>query len=215
MRIDVLCTDPEHPVVPTLATWVARQAAWHDARLIHDKSDFRDGDILFLVSCSQIIRATERAAYRHTMVLHASDLPEGRGWSPHIWDILAGKNELTLSLLVAEDAVDSGSIWAKRRFALPRHALYEEINAALFRAEADLMTHAIDLVKAGDRPVPQDGRLPSYHPRRSPADSEVNPEKPLTELFNQLRVADPDRFPAFFRLHGCVYEICIRKRDRD
>lgn len=213
MRIDLLCTSPAHPVVPFLLRWVVDRGHEHDLRLIHDKSELETGDILYLVSCSQLIGAEDRARYAHVMVLHASDLPLGRGWSPHIWDILAGKEELTLSLLTAEGGVDTGAIWAKRSFAVPRHALHDEINALLFQAELDLMDRGIAMVAAGEAPVPQPTAGGSYHPRRTPENSRLDPNRALTELFDQIRVADPDRFPAFFEMHGKTYDITLKKRE--
>ena len=53
----------------------------------------------------------------YTLVLHASDLPDGRGWSPHVWDVISGKSSLTLSLINAEDSVDTGHIWKKRIYS--------------------------------------------------------------------------------------------------
>lgn len=213
MRIDLLCTNPAHPVVPFLQRWIADHDNAHDLCLLHDKSELSTGDILYLVSCSQLIGAEDRARYTHVMVLHASDLPEGRGWSPHVWNILAGKEELTLSLLTAESGVDTGAIWAKRRFYVPRHALYNEINDLLFQAEIELIDHGIAMVAAGETPVPQPAEGGSYHPRRTPEDSRLDPTRPLTDLFNQIRVADPDRFPAFFEMHGKTYDIIIKKRE--
>ena len=213
MRIDLLCTNPAHPVVPALRGWIADRDGAHDLRLIHDKSELATGDILYLVSCSQLIGAGDRARYAHVMVLHASDLPEGRGWNPHVWDILAGKEELTLSLLTAESGVDTGAIWAKRRFAVPRHALHDEINDLLFQAELELMDRGIEMVAAGEAPTPQPAEGGSYHPRRTPEDSRIDPTRPLADLFDQIRVADPDRFPAFFEMHGKTYDITLKKRE--
>lgn len=213
MRIDLLCTNPAHPVVPALRHWIANRAGEHDVRLIHDRSELADGDILYLVSCSQLIGREARARYVNVLVLHASNLPEGRGWSPHVWDILAGKEDLTLSLLTAEDGVDTGAIWAKRRFLVPRHALYDEINDLLFQAELDLMDCGIEMVAAGDAAVPQPAIGSSYHPRRTPEDSRLDPTRSLADLFDQIRVADPERFPAFFEMHGNTYEITLNKRE--
>lgn len=213
MRIDLLCTNPTHPVVPVLRRWIAERSTTHDLRLIHDASDLAQGDILYLVSCSELIGPEEREHYAHVMVLHASDLPEGRGWSPHIWDILAGKDTLTLSLLTAEDDVDTGAIWAKRRFAVPRDALHDEINALLFQVELDLMDHGIAMVAAGETPVPQPAEGGSYYARRTPEDSRLDPTRPLAELFDQIRIADPNRFPAFFEMHGETYDITLKKRE--
>ena len=66
---------------------------------------------------------------------HASDLPKGRGWSPHIWQVLEGKQEIRVSLLEAEDAVDSGAIWHQNKLVIPQSALWDEVNEALFDAE--------------------------------------------------------------------------------
>lgn len=213
MRIDVLCTDSTHPVVPFVRSWIAARVDVHDVRMIHDKSEITTGDILFLVSCSQLISAQARSQYNQVMVLHASDLPKGRGWSPHIWEILAGKEELTLSLISAEEGVDTGAIWAKRYLAVPRHALHEEINEVLFQAEMALMDLGIAMVAAGKVPTPQPTERASYYHRRTPEDSRLDPSKSLADLFDQIRVADPDRFPAFFEMHGFSYELTLKKKE--
>ena len=36
-----------------------------------------DGDILFLISCLEIIKADLRSRFKHTLVIHESDLPHG------------------------------------------------------------------------------------------------------------------------------------------
>ena len=213
MRIDVLCTNPSHPVVPVLRRWMAMRDGVHDVRLIHDKSELSYGDILYLVSCSRLIDREARARYAHVLVLHASNLPEGRGWSPHVWDILAGKEDFTVSLLTAEDSVDTGAIWSKRHFAVPRHALHDEIDDLLFQAELDLMDRGIEMVAAGVAPVPQPAEGGSFHPRRIPEDSRLDPTRSLADLFDQIRVADPDRFPAFFEMHGHTYVVTLKKRE--
>ena len=212
MRIDFLCTDPMHPVVPALHHWIANRIGEHDLRLVHDTSELVDGDVLFLVSCSQLIGRELRAQYDHVLVLHASDLPEGRGWSPHVWAILDGKEVLTVSLLTAEDVVDTGAIWAKSCMRVPRHALYDEINDLLFQTELNLIDRGIEMIAAGEAPVPQPAAHDSYYPRRTPDDSRLDPMRALAELFDQIRIADPDRFPAFFEMHGHTYDIILKKR---
>ena len=61
---------------------------------------------------------------------------------------------------------------------------------------------------SGDISRAQEGE-PSYYARRRPADSRLDPDKTLREQFNLLRVADPDRYPAFFELAGRRYEVRI------
>lgn len=215
MKIDILCSSEDHPVNQALTKWIAAQGAVHDIALIRESSDLRGGDLLFLVSCHEVIGTTHRDRYRHTLVLHASDLPKGRGWSPHVWAILNGARRVTVSLLDAADDVDTGAIWAKTHFDVPEHALYDEIDTALFAAEVELMNRGIRMVSAGERPSPQSDEGTTYLPRRRPKDSEIDPERPLVETFDAIRVAHPERYPAFFRLHGHVYTIELRKVGRD
>lgn len=123
MRISLLCSDEQHPVNDYLKRWISAQEGIHQVELVRRKSKFSGGDILFLISCSEIVGAADRSAYRTTLVLHASDLPHGRGWNPHIWQLIDGADEIILSLLEAEDKVDSGRIWKKLKLPVPKHAL--------------------------------------------------------------------------------------------
>ncbi len=215
MTIEVLTSDRDHPVVPQLEAWVADANRGHAARLCYDTSELRGGDVLFLVSCAQIVGPEVRARYAHCLVLHASDLPRGRGWSPHVWELLAGAEHLTLSLLDAQEPVDSGAIWAKLEVPIDRSWLFEEISAALFDAELALMDRALVLIAEGHAPTPQPEEGSTYHRRRRPSDSELDPRRPLAELFDLLRVADPVRYPGFFELRGRRYIVQLKAAEED
>lgn len=95
MIIKVLCGDKAHPVYSYLEKWKSCQVD-HEIMLINQLADVGvGGDILFLVSCTELVTEKIRERFRLTLVLHASDLPHGRGWSPHIWDIVNGSEEIT------------------------------------------------------------------------------------------------------------------------
>lgn len=212
MHIDVLCTSTDHPIQPRLRDWCERQNAAHNVALLEDKSELRGGDILFLISCAQIIPKKDRDRYQHTLVIHASDLPKGRGWSPLVWTLLAGETEVTVCLLNAEDAVDTGDIWARRKLSIPKTALHDEINQILFDAEIALMDEALALILGQHRPVPQPDGPTSYFPKRTPQDSQINPEEQtVAEIFDLLRLADPVRYPVYFDLHGERFTLTLDK----
>lgn len=208
-RVDILCSDPAHPVNAWLGRWLEANRARADIAILRDRADLRGGDFLFLISCHQIIGAKARARYRHTLVIHGSDLPKGRGWSPMAWEVLEGAAHITVSLLSAEDGFDSGDIWQKRRFDLDGTELLADLNAKLFDTELALMDWALDHCD-GAAPQPQEGE-PTVWPKRTPVDSEIDPARPLTESFDTIRIADPDRFPAFFTLRGTKYSIRLEK----
>ena len=211
MNVSILCTNRVHPVIERLNEWGKSMALkQHKISLVFDKTELLGGDILFLVSCGQMIGDRERAKYKSTLVLHASDLPKRRGWSPHIWSILDGENEITVSLLEATEPVDTGRIWLKTSFVLEGHELIDEINNKLFDAEIFLMTCTVDGFEKIN-PSAQDGNPESYMRKRTPDDSEIDPEKSILEQFNLLRIVDSDRYPAFFYHLGCKYQLKIEK----
>lgn len=214
MRISVVCSDPGHPVYPLLEQWCAVHRASHDVELLTRVAELGGGDILFLISCSQIVSAEVRERYAHCLVIHASDLPGGRGWSPLVWQIVEGKDRIAVTLLEAADSVDSGPVWAKRWLNFDGTELVDEINAALFAVELELMDYAVANV-GQVQPQLQDATAASWYPRRRPEDSRIDPQRSLAEQFDLLRVADPQRYPAFFDFRGQRYEISIRKRNRD
>ena len=211
MKIAVLTTDRGHPVFPHLQRWQqAMTERGHTVSLHLDRKELGDGDILFLVSCGQIVRRPDREKFRVVLVLHASDLPQCRGWSPHIWAIAKGAKQITLCLLEAAEPVDTGAIWLKTTFTLEGHELLPEINAKLFAAELELMTRGVEGF-GSIVPQPQIGEPGPYQSKRSPEDSRLDPHKSLADQFDILRVVDNDRYPAFIEHRGQRYLLKIEK----
>ncbi|MEZ6015077.1 MAG: formyltransferase family protein [Planctomycetota bacterium] len=214
MKISILISDPRHPVNGPMRAWRDRRAAEHRVELVQHSRELSGGDVLFLISAHEVIRADVRARYRKTLVVHASDLPRGRGWSPHVWAVLEGAQSITVSLLEAEDSVDTGAIWRKTSFALEGHELHDELNTKLFDAEVALMDFAVDHFDEV-RPEPQAAEGASVYRRRTPEDSRLDLDRPLREQLPLLRVSDPARYPAFFEHAGHLFELTLRKRPPD
>lgn len=212
MKIAIVCSSNTHPVFPFLEAWVANNAANHQIELVTNISELSgSGDILFLVSCSEIVHKQTRELFRYTLVLHASDLPQGRGWSPHIWEIVNGGNELTLSLLNAEDGVDTGDVWQKISIPLSGHELFDEINHKLFSAEIELISWACEHIDQSNA-TPQSENVEScYYRKRTPEDSQLDADASIRSQFNLLRVCDPERFPAYVVISGIKYYVRLEK----
>lgn len=222
-HVDVLTTDPAHPIYAGLVNWVANQSeAGVKSRLLTSSSALRDNrekdgniSLLFLIACHEIVSAEERVFYDRVFVVHASDLPKGRGWSPAVWQILEGIRDLPLCLIEAEDQLDSGAIWLKSCVRVPESAVASEINALLSDATLSLMDRVMRDFHTL-RPVPQDSAIqPSYYSKRTPDDSRLDPGKTISEQFELLRVCDPDRYPAFVEARGRVFDVILRPRTGD
>lgn len=211
MKITLLCSDINHPVNTYLQVWMETQREVHDIDLVQRKSQLTSGELLFLISCSDIITASDRAKYAACLVLHASDLPKGRGWSPHLWELIEGADFITLSLLEADDKVDCGRIWNKKKIQIPKHALWDEINHLLFSAEIELINYAVDAFTEITPSEQTNSALATYYPRRTPKDSELDVNKTIAQQFDLIRVCDPNRFPPHFDYLGQRYILKLEK----
>lgn len=181
----------------------------HDVKLLHSHEEVKKGDILCLLSCEQIFKKLN--LNKHNLVVHESDLPEGKGWSPLTWQILEGKNDIPVTLFEASENVDAGDIYAKEYIHLEGHELLDEI-----KHQQGLKTNKLILDFVDRYPnvkgAAQKGKS-TYYPKRMPQDSSIDIAKSIKEQFNLFRVCDNERYPAYFKLNGKKYLIKIYKDD--
>ncbi len=214
MLVTILTSSERHPVFPFLRAWAQDQnSQQHSVEIITRPDQASGGDYLFMISCGEIVTASVRDRYEHALVVHASDLPRGRGWSPQIWQILEGEDSVTVTLLEAEHKVDSGKIWLQESVFFEGHELYDEINKKIFEATLSLMSRAIK--EAGDISPRQQEGTATFYKKRTPQDSELDINSSLIQLFKLLRVCDPDRYPAYFDHLGYRYKLKIEKMEKD
>ena len=181
----------------------------HEVHWTHSATNLPASDFCFCLSFGQLLPSYIRQQFKHTLVVHESDLPAGKGWSPLTWQILDGKNRIPVTLFEAADEVDSGPIYAQRWIEFKGHELVDELREGQARATQEICQWFVDhypqsLSKARE----QQGRE-SFYARRRPEDSELDPIKTIQEQFNHLRVIDNDRYPAFIRHNSFVYEIKV------
>ena len=210
MNITILCSDRTHKIYPYLKKWKDLNSKNHIIYLVNSSKDVSSGDILFLISCTEIISKDIRNSFSKTLVIHESDLPQGRGWSPLVWQILEGSNLIPITLLEAEDKVDSGDIWNKSFVQLEGHETFSEINAKIFPEKLKLMDFAIQNFLS-IVPTSQSSENITYYPKRTPSDSKLDTMKSISEYFNLLRIADDVRYPCYFEFCGHKYKIVIEK----
>jgi len=213
LKVSFIISDERHPINSWIETWVYERPEGQFAEIVRTSDKAKGGDICFLVSCTEILPKEFLYRYKHVLVIHASDLPKGRGWSPHIWEIINGQEEITISLLEASEKVDCGDIWHKSVHHIPKYFLYHEIIEVINKAHIDLINYAVKHHLTID-PLPQDLKItPTYFPKRTPIDSEISVHDSISSQFDLLRVCDKDRFPSFFYLYGKKFKITIEHCD--
>jgi methionyl-tRNA formyltransferase len=191
-----------------LLPWLAagHQCAWgHDARQLPG------GDLCFYLSYGRIVDQETRSRYRNNLVVHESDLPQGKGWSPLTWQILEGKNRIPVTLIEAAERVDSGIIYAQDWLEFEGHELIDELRRKQASATVSLCQWFIaNYPQSAAQGTEQRGKE-SFYPRRKPVDSKLDLNKSLAEQFHLLRVVDNERYPAFFEISNHKYIINVMK----
>ena len=181
----------------------------HKSELLHDHANVRDGDVLLILSCEKIVREHTLNKSKLNLVVHGSDLPEGRGWSPLTWEILAGRSRFCLSLIEASNKVDAGNVIRKSYFELKGTELNDELKSIQGH---EIIKIILEFVRAYPdyKAIPQEG-VPTYYPRRTATDSLLDVDKTIREQFNLLRVVDNEKYPAFFTMNGEKYILKIER----
>ena len=187
----------------------------HAVRWIHTPAALFPGDVCLLLSCGRLLSSRQLALHQHNLVVHASALPQGQGWSPMTWQILEGANSIPITLFEADADLDAGSIYLQYQMALQGQELAEEWRVLLAQATSDLCLAWFDRYKEVVSSFqPQQGEA-SHYRRRRPADSELDPERSLAEQFNLLRVVDNKSYPAFFHWRGREYVLQVQQKPLD
>ena len=182
----------------------------HNVDFVTDKNHIiKRGDVCFLLSCIRIIEKEYLELNKNNIVVHASDLPKGKGFSPLKWQILEGKNEIVLTLFEVVEKVDSGPYYLKETIYFEGHELLDEMREIMVEKIISMCKTFLNNYK-NLKPIPQSGEETFYR-RRNKKDDEIDPDKTIAEQFNHFRIADNDMFPIYFFYKGHKYILKIYK----
>lgn len=195
MKIAIL-TSPNQWFIPYAKDFSQKQ----NIPLFLSPKKIKDFDIVFILSYHKILDKSFLKQNKHNLVIHGSNLPQGKGWAPLFHQVLEGKNEICFSLFEADEKVDAGVIYLQKILYLNGLELYEELREKQALMYFELCLEFLKLYPNLEAKK-QEGKE-SFYPKRSPKDSELSIQKSLGEQFNLLRICSNDEFPAFFYKNG-------------
>ena len=210
LLITILVDNPDSWIMPYIEKLIEKiKDQNHIVRQVDDQKDIESGDIAFFLSCEKIVHKKALLLNKHNLVVHPSDLPKGKGWSPLAWQILEGRNTIPITLFEAVEKVDAGRIYFQDIMTFEGHELIEELRSLQGKKTIDL---CLDFIQQypNINGKEQEGSE-TFYPRRRPDDSKVNPNRTIAELFNNFRVADNTRYPVYFEHKGYRYLLKIEK----
>lgn len=183
----------------------------HSSKIYNDHAALDSGDVLFILSYFKIIPEKALGLHDNNIVVHASPLPAGKGFSPMAWQIVEGSNLITFSLFEAVKELDAGPVYLRSELALNGTELFQEWkedqNRKVLEMVRDFVVQLPGILKKG---IPQEGQETVY-PRRTCENDRLDPEKSLASQFDTLRVCNPDKYPAWFDFRGRKYRLRIEE----
>lgn len=149
-----------------------------------------------------------------TIQYHPSLLPRHRGPSSINWPIIWGETKTGLSIFWPDDGLDTGPILLQKEVEIRDEdtlgSLYFD---RLFPMGVEAMLEAVDLVRAGKAPkTPQDDAHATYEGWCRHEDVEIDWRKPLQEVWNLVRGANPQP-GAWSRHQGQVVKIYDARKE--
>jgi len=184
-----------------------------DVSIITNFKDIKKSTkICLILSYFKIIPPKFLKICKFNLVVHESDLPKGKGFSPLTHQILKGKTKITTTLFNASKKLDTGNFYFKKQFYFNKNLLFDEIKNLQFNNAMQMCVQFIKKYKKYKkiRMFKQNGKSTFYH-RRNPEDSKININKSLIKQFNLLRVCDNENYPAFFIYKNKKYLLKITK----
>lgn len=135
-------------------------------------------------------------------------LPKGRGRSPLNWSLIEGRRRFIMHLFLIQAGPDDGPVFDVETFDINDHddieTLYWKYSIVLRRMHIRSLPR---LLTGEFEPVPQQG-LPSYYPKRTPADGRIDwEEQDVWQIYNAVRAQTKPYPGAWGEVDGQIYRI--------
>lgn len=176
---------------------------------IYNEREVKNFDIVFVLGYTKLLQDETLESNEQLLVVHESDLPKGRGFAPMQWQILDGKNNITVCLLKVSSEADKGDIYEKMIISLDGTELYDELRIKQAKTTFELIE--CFLKKFPDVNLTKQVGEPTTYRRRKPSDSELDVDQTIRNQFNLLRICNNNDWPAFFEIAGVKYKLKIEK----
>lgn len=135
--------------------------------------------------------------------LHPTLLPKYRGPTTGAYVIINREKVTGSTVHLMTPQVDRGPIYKQNTVVINSFDTIRSLQRKVYQEEPNLLIAALKEIEAGIEPIPQiESEASEYLAKRKPSDSEINPQKPLIELFHEIRACDPNDFPAHFFFQG-------------
>ena len=173
-------------------------------------------DWLFVIGWSQIAGPDVLSAARNGAVgIHPTLLPRGRGRASVPWAILKGLSETGVTMFQLEEGVDTGPILGQLTIPIAPTETATSLYRKVASAHRDLIRAVFPLLESGEFvAVPQNEKIATEWPGRSPADGAIDPSMSIEEVDRLVRATTRPYPGAFLRSEDTLTRVWSGSRSR-
>jgi len=177
-------------------------------RFFKSVNEIEHGDVMFVLSCDRILKKQDLQKHKNNIVIHESDLPKGKGWSPLSYQVEQGINKIPVTLFEATIKLDSGDWYIKDFIELDGTELVDNIRKKQAEKTFDIIVQYLQGYPM--KPYRQCCDE-NFYEKRTSQNQELNINKTIKDQFNKLRVSDNQMYPAHFSYRGKKYILKIEE----
>lgn len=150
-------------------------------------------DLIVVAAFGQILKKDVLELPRYGCInVHASLLPRWRGAAPVNAAILAGDEEMGVTIMQMDVGLDTGPMLAKRAIRLKPDDTTDSVLGALSTLGADLLLETLPEYLAGNlKAIPQPTEGATYAPMLKKEDGLLDFTRPAVELERRVRAMNP------------------------
>lgn len=143
--------------------------------------------------------------------IHPSSLPKFRGATPIQSTLLAGDDEIGVSIIQMDEGVDSGDIIAQRVIKINENDNYGNLAPKLSEIGAEMAADSLKLMAKNElKPIKQDDSAASFSKKFAKDDAKIDFSKSKEEIINQIRALS-GFLTSFLEYDGEKYKIFAAK----
>ena len=210
MRIAILVDDINSWFVPF--SHILKEKLQSDNYFVNEYNNSKDvsnEDICFILSCTKILKKDFLDNHKHNIVVHASDLPKGKGFTPMKWQVLEGKNDIPLTLFEAVEACDAGPYYFKDVIHFEGFEMLGEMQEIMGNKIIEMCCQFVQHCDEYE-PIEQAGES-TYYRRFCKDDDFLDINMSIKDAFLRFRIADFERFPLYFDNEGHMYSLTVKR----
>ena len=170
----------------------------------YHRSEFKNR---VLLGYTKIIEKEYLNTDTNWMVVHESDLPEGKGWSPMTWQVIEGRNRIIGTLFSPNEKVDDGKILSKASIEVDDIKNVDEMRRYQIKLTAKLILIYFNILPKEEIQKDENKKVSMYR-RRCKDDSYIELSQKEQNL---LKTIDNIKYPLWTKVNGVETKLIIEQ----